>query len=164
MEEKLRYRLKEQCSSIMHGMALLVLIAVFLFAGSLLSYLEIINIVKMERHGWLILCFNGLFLIGSLLGSFIACVPYILDFQSIKKKTYKIINVVVLHFDFYQDGIEPPNTHCIPVFKDLQTGEIFKIVLDRDVESGECYTLCLLPRTKVTVVVKKIRCDSICSK
>ena len=149
MEEKLYKRLKESFVTTLGAMTLLILIATFLLAASLLTYYEVATIVDMkENTKWLCLCACGIFEAGALLGAFITLLPYIRDFRSLKEKKYSVIDGVVVTF---YDGAEPPTTHRTPIVKDLKTDELIRIETDQDVENEGHYLIYYLPRTKVSV-------------
>ncbi len=152
MEEKLYKRWKEGFSTTLGAMILLILIATFLLAASLLTYYEVVRIVDMkENTKWLCLCACGIFEVGALLGAFLALIPYICDYRSLKEKKYTVIDGVVITFYDEDDGAEPPTTHRTPIVKDLQTDELIRIDTDQDVESEGHYLIFYLPRTKVSV-------------
>ena len=156
MEEKLCSRLKKRYTTILWSAIILISITTFLLVTSALTYFDIIIIINIEKGlELLFLCFAGVLEIGIIIGFFCLSVPYIRDYKRIKNKEYRMINGIVLRFDFYDDGAEPPTTHSIPVIQDSDTGEILKIELDQDVDSGETYLIYYLQNTKTAVVAPK---------
>ena len=156
MEEKLYERWKKGFITTLGAMTLLILIATFLLAASLLTYYEVVRIVDMkENTKWLCLCACGIFEAGALLGAFITLLPYIRDFRSLKEKKYSVIDGVVITFFDEDDGAEPPTTHRTPIIKNLQTDELIRIETDQDVENERHYLIYYLPGTKISVAEKK---------
>lgn len=156
MEEKLCSQLKKRYTTILWSTIILISITTFLFVSSALTYFDIIIVINIEKDlELLFLCFAGVLEIGIIIGFFFLSIPYIHDYKLVKNKKYRIISGIVLRFDFYDDGADPPTTHSIPVIQDLDTGEILKIELDQDVENGEIYLIYYLQNTKTAVVAPK---------
>ena len=91
-----------------------------------------------------------------LIGGLVFLWQYRTDRRVIKDKTYREIDGTVLRFAFGREGSEPSVEYCVPVIKDRNTGEILTLALDRQVEEEGRYLICLLPKSKLAFVVKKI--------
>ena len=132
-----------------------MLIVIFLLVSILLTYFDIINIVKMtDENKSFLLMFSILLTIGTIGVVFATMLPYFLDYKSIKKQSYIIRTVVVSRFDFYESGYEPIEKLWFPVFEDIHSGKVLKIEVDEKVEVGDQYSIVYLPRTKIAVIKK----------
>ena len=158
MEEKLRSLLKKKfwigavCFSVIPIAALLMLI-VFL-----LSHLDVIPLLRMRTsHELLALVFSvSLLVCGSLIGVKRFLLPYMRDHRLLKNKEYRVIEGVVLRYDFRVDGGDPPTTVEIPVIQDRVTGEIMELNLGSYLIQNACYLIGYLPNTGIAVVEKRI--------
>ena len=158
MEEKLRSLLKKKfwigavCFSVIPIAALLMLI-VFL-----LSHLDVIPLLRMRTsHELLALVFSVCLLVcGSLIGVKRFLLPYMRDHRLLKNKEYRVIEGVVLRYDFRDDGGDPPTRMEIPVIQDRVTGEIMELDLGSYLIQNACYLIGYLPSTGIAVVEKRI--------
>ena len=158
MEEKLRSLLKKKfwigavCFSVIPIAALLMLI-VFL-----LSHLDGIPLLRMRTsHELLALVFSvSLLVCGSLIGVKRFLLPYMRDHRLLKNKEYRVIEGVVLRYDFRDDGGDPPTTVEIPVIQDRVTGEIMELDLGGHLIQNACYLIGYLPNTGIAVVEKRL--------
>ena len=158
MEEKLRSLLKKKfwigavCFSVIPIAALLMLI-VFL-----LSHLDVIPLLRMRTsHELLALVFSvSLLVCGSLIGVKRFLLPYRRDHRLLKNKEYRVIEGVVLRYDFRVDGGDPPTTMEIPVIQDRVTGEIMELDLGGHLIQNACYLIGYLPNTGIAVVEKRL--------
>ena len=158
MEEKLRSLLKKKfwigavCFSVIPIAALQMLI-VFL-----LSRLDGIPLLRMRTsHELLALVFSvSLLVCGSLIGVKRFLLPYMRDHRLLKNKEYRVIEGVVLRYDFRVDGGDPPTTMEIPVIQDRVTGEIMELDLGSYLIQNACYLIGYLPNTGIAVVEKRI--------
>ena len=158
MEEKLRSQLKKKfwigavCFSVIPIAALLMLI-VFL-----LSHLDVIPLLRMRTsHELLALVFSvSLLVCGSLIGVKKFLLPYMRDYRLLKNKEYRVIEGVVLRYDFRVDGGDPPTTVEIPVIQDRVTGEIMELDLGSYLIQNACYLIGYLPNTGIAVVEKRM--------
>ena len=158
MEEKLRSLLKKKfwigavCFSVIPIAALLMLI-VFL-----LSHLDVIPLLRMRTsHELLALVFSASLLVcGSLIGVKRFLLPYMRDHRLLKNKEYRVIEGVVLRYDFRDDGGDPPTKLEIPVLQDRMTGEIMELDLGSHLIRNACYLIGYLPNTGIAVIDKRI--------
>ncbi len=158
MEEKLRSLLKKKfwigavCFSVIPIAALLMLI-VFL-----LSHLDVIPLLRMRTsHELLALVFSvSLLVCGSLIGVKRFLLPYMRDHRLLKNKEYRVIEGVVLRYDFRVDGGDPPTRVEIPIIQDRVTGEIMELDLGSYLIQNACYLIGYLPNTGIAVVEKRI--------
>jgi hypothetical protein len=158
VEEKLRSLLKKKfwigavCFSVIPIAALLMLI-VFL-----LSHLDVIPLLRMRTsHELLALVFSvSLLVCGSLIGVKRFLLPYMRDHRLLKNKEYRVIEGVVLRYDFRVDGGDPPTTVEIPIIQDRVTGEILELDLGSYLIQNACYRIGYLPHTGIAVVDKRI--------
>jgi hypothetical protein len=158
MEEKLRSLLKKKfwigavCFSVIPIAALLILI-VFL-----LSYLDVIPLLRMRTsHELLALVFSvSLLICGSLIGVKRFLLPYMRDHRLLKNKEYRVIEGVVLRYDFRDDGGDPPTRVEIPIIQDRMTGEIMELDLGSYMIQNACYLIGYLPNTGIAVVEKRL--------
>ena len=158
MEEKLRSLLKKKfwigavCFSVIPIAALLMLV-VFL-----LSHLDVIPLLRMRTsHELLALVFSvSLLMCGSLIGVKRFLLPYMRDHRLLKNKEYRVIEGVVLRYDFRDDGGDPPTKLEIPVLQDRMTGEIMELDLGSHLIRNACYLIGYLPNTGIAVIDKRI--------
>lgn len=158
MEEKLRSLLKKKfwigavCFSVIPIAAILML-TVFL-----LSYFDVMPIFQMRIiHERLALVFSvSLFVCGSIVGVKRFLLPYMRDHRLLKNKEYRVIEGVVLRYDFRVDGGDPPTRVEIPVIQDRVTGEIMELDLGSYMIQNACYLIGYLPNTGIAVVEKRI--------
>lgn len=73
-----------------------------------------------------------------------------------EKKEYRVIEGVVLRYDFRNDGGDSPTTVEIPIIQDRVTGEIMELDLGSYLIRNACYSIGYLPNTGIAVVVKRI--------
>jgi hypothetical protein len=158
VEEKLRSLLKKKfwigavCFSVIPIAALLMLV-VFL-----LSHLDVIPLLRMRTsHELLALVFSvSLLVCGSLIGVKRFLLPYMWDHRLLKNKEYRVIEGVVLRYDFRHDGGDPPTMVEIPIIQDRVTGEILELDLGSYLIQNACYLIGYLPNTGIAVVVKRL--------
>lgn len=158
MEEKLRSLLKKKfwigavCFSVIPIAALLMLV-VFL-----LSHLDVIPLLRMRTsHELLALVFSvSLLMCGSLIGVKRFLLPYARDHRLLKNKEYRVIDGVVLRYDFRDDGGDPPTKVEIPIIWDRVTGEIMELDLGSHLIRNACYLIGYLPNTGIAVIDKRI--------
>ena len=158
MEEKLRSLLKKKfwigavCFSVIPIAALLMLVVL------LLSHLDVISLLRMRTsHELLALVFSvSLLICGSLIGVKRFLLPYMRDHRLLKNKEYRVIEGVVLRYDFRDDGGDPPTTMEIPVIQDRVTGEIMELDLGSYLIQNACYLIGYLPNTGIAVVEKRL--------
>ena len=158
MEEKLRSLLKKKfwigavCFSVIPIAALLMLVVL------LLSHLDVISLLRMRTsHELLTLVFSvSLLICGSLIGVKRFLLPYMRDHRLLKNKEYRVIEGVVLRYDFRDDGGDPPTRMEIPVIQDRMTGEIMELDLGSYMIQNACYLIGYLPNTGIAVVEKRI--------
>lgn len=158
MEEKLRSLLKKKfwigavCFSVIPIAALLMLVVL------LLSHLDVISLLRMRTsHELLTLVFSvSLLICGSLIGVKRFLLPYMRDHRLLKNKEYRVIEGVVLRYDFRDDGGDPPTRMEIPVIQDRVTGEIMELDLGSYLIQNACYLIGYLPSTGIAVVEKRI--------
>jgi len=153
MEDLLLKRLKKHAISKLEVMSLLILIAVFLFVSTLLTYYDVIHIVeKNDKDELNLLIFSLIFLVLAIGITVATMVPYFLDYKSIKNKSYITLTAVVSRFDFKWSGYEPMERIWFPVLVDINSGNSFTLEIDEKVEVGKQYLIVYLPRTKITVL------------
>jgi hypothetical protein len=158
VEEKLRSLLKKKfwigavCFSVIPIAALLMLV-VFL-----LSHLDVISLLRMRTsHEFLALvCSVSLLMCGSLIGVKRFLLPYARDHRLLKNKEYRVIEGVVLRYDFRDDGGDPPTKLEIPVIQDRMTGEIMELDLGSHLIQNACYLIGYLPNTGIAMIDKRI--------
>ena len=140
------------CFSIIPIAALLMLI-VFL-----LSHLDAIPLLRMRTsHELLALVFSvSLLVCGSLIGVKRFLLPYMRDHRLLKNKEYRVIEGVVLRYDFRNDGGDPPTMVEIPIIQDRVTGEIMELDLGSYLIQNACYLIGYLPNTGIAVVEKRL--------
>ena len=93
---------------------------------------------------------------GSLIGVKRFLLPYMRDHRLLKNKEYRVIEGVVLRYDFRDDGGDPPTTMEIPVIQDRVTGEIMELDLGGHLIQNACYLIGYLPNTGIAVVEKRL--------
>ena len=158
MEEKLDSLFKKKfwigaiCLSAIPIAALLMLIAF------LLSYFDVIPLLRMRTsHELLALVFSvSLLVCGSLIGVKRFLLPYMRDLRLLKRKEWRVIEGVVLRYDFRDDGGDPPTRVEIPIIQDRMTGEILELDLGSYLIQNACYRIGYLPHTGIAVVDKRI--------
>ncbi|MBR2987983.1 MAG: hypothetical protein IKC63_08185 [Clostridia bacterium] len=79
------------------------------------------------------------------------------DLRLLKRGAWREIEGVVTRFDFYREGGDSPDLLSRPVVRDLKTGEVMTLSLDREVEAEGRYLIYYLPNTKTAVVIKALR-------
>lgn len=157
MEEKLLYKLKERYTETLVGLLILVCIVLFLFLGSLFAVLDVFTWFELDdacEIGALVL--SSLFMCASIVGFFALNLPYMRDRRMLMRGEYRVIEGVVLRYDFRDDGGEPSTTREIPVIRDTQTGEILELDLGGDLIQNACYRIGYLPNTRTAVVETRI--------
>lgn len=82
--------------------------------------------------------------------------PYARDHRLLKNKEYRVIEGVVLRYDFRDDGGDPPTRVEIPIIQDRVTGEIMEMDLGSHLIRNACYLIGYLPNTGIAVVEKRI--------
>lgn len=158
MEEKLHSLFKKEfwtgvvCFSAIPIAALLMLIAF------LLSYFDVIPLLRMRTsHELLALVFSvSLLVCGSLIGVKRFLLPYMRDLRLLKRKEWRVIEGVVLRYDFRYDGGDPPTMVEFPIIQDRVTGEILELDLGSYLIQNACYRIGYLPHTGIAVVDKRI--------
>ena len=158
MEEKLRSIFKKKfwvgtaCFSVI-PIAGLLMLTVFL-----LSHFDVMPIFHMRTiHEKLALVFSVSMLVcGSFVGVKQFLLPYARDHRLLKNKEYRVIEGVVLRYDFWDDGGDPPTKVEIPIIRDRVTGEIMELDLGSHLIQNECYSIGYLPNTGIAVIDKRI--------
>ena len=158
MEEKLRSIFKKKfwvgtaCFSAIPIAAILMLTVFFL------SYFDVMPIFQMRTiHEKLALVFAvSLLVCGSLVGVKRFLLPYARDHRLLKKQEYRVIEGVVLRYDFRDNGGDPPTKVEIPIIRDRVTGEIMELDLGSHLIQNECYLIGYLPNTGIAVIDKRI--------
>lgn len=82
--------------------------------------------------------------------------PYMRDHRLLKNKEYRVIEGVILRYDFRNDGGDPPTTVEIPIIQDRVTGEIMELDPGSHLIRNACYLIGYLPNTGIAVVEKRI--------
>lgn len=158
MEEKLQAVFKKKlwvgalCFSVI-PIATILMLTLFL-----LSYFDVMPIFHMRTiHEKLALVFSvSLLVCGSLVGVKKFLLPYMRDRRLLKNKKYRVIEGVVLRYDFRDDGGDPPTKLEIPVIQDRVTGEIMELDLGSHLIRNACYLIGYLPNTGIAVIDKRI--------
>ena len=158
MEEKLRsifikkFWVGAVCFSVIPIAAILMLT---LF---LLSYFDVMPIFHMRTiHEKLALVFSvSLFVCGSIVSVKRFLLPYARDHRLLKNKEYRVIEGVVLRYDFRDDGGDPPTKVEVPIIRDRVTGEIMELDLGSFLIQNACYLIGYLSNTGIAVVEKRI--------
>ena len=132
--------------------------ALLMLIAFLLSYFDVIPLLRMRTsHELLALVFSvSLLVCGSLIGVKKILLPYMRDHRLFKNKEYRVIEGVVLRYDFRDDGGDPPTRMEIPVIQDRMTGEIMELDLGSYLIQNACYRIGYLPHTGIAVVDKRI--------
>ena len=158
MEEKLRsifikkFWVGAVCFSVIPIAAILML-TVFL-----LSYFDVMQILRMRTvHEKFALAFSvSLLVCGSIVGVKRFLLPYARDHRLLKNKEYRVIEGVVLRYDFRDDGGDPPTKVEVPIIRDRVTGEIMELDLGSHLIQNACYLISYLPNTGIAVINKRI--------
>ena len=158
MEKKLRSLLKRKFWIGTVCFSVIPIAALLMFIVFLLSYFDVIPLLRMRTsHELLALVFSvSLLVCGSLVGVKRFLLPYMRDHRLLKNKEYRVIEGVVLRYDFRDDGGDPPTTVEIPVIQDRVTGEIMELDLGNYMIQNACYLIGYLPNTGIAVVEKRI--------
>jgi hypothetical protein len=138
--------------------AILPLAALLLLAVSLISHFDLIPLLHMgASRELLVLALSVcLLLSGGVIGVKRFHLPYARDHRLLKNKEYRVIEGVVLRYDFRVDGGDPPTTVEIPIIQDRVTGEILELDLGSYLIQNACYLIGYLPNTGIAVVVKRL--------
>lgn len=158
MEEKLRSLLKKKFWIGAVCFSVIPIAALLMFIVFLLSHLDVIPLLRMRTsHELIALVFSvSLLICGSLIGVKRFLLPYMRDHRLLKNKEYRVIEGVVLRYDFRDDGGDPPTRMEIPVIQDRMTGEIMELDLGSYLIQNACYLIGYLPNTGIAVVEKRI--------
>ena len=158
MEEKLRSLLKKKFWIGAVCFSVIPIAALLMFIVFLLSRLDVIPLLRMRTsHELLALVFSvSLLVCGSLIGVKRFLLPYMRDHRLLKNKKYRVIEGVVLRYDFRNDGGDPPTMVEIPIIRDRVTGEIMELDLGSYMIQNACYLIGYLPNTGIAVVVKRL--------
>jgi hypothetical protein len=158
MEEKLRSLFKMKFWSEFATFAILPLAAFLLLTVSLISHFDLIPLLHMgASRELLVLALSVcLLLSGGVIGVKRFLLPYARDHRLLKNKEYRVIEGVVLRYDFRNDGGDPPSTVEIPIIQDRVTGEILELDLGSYLIQNACYRIGYLPHTGIAVVDKRI--------
>ena len=158
MEEKLRSLLKKKFWIGAVCFSVIPIAAFLMFIVFLLSNLDVIPLLRMRTsHELLALVFSvSLLVCGSLIGVKRFLLPYMRDHRLLKNKEYRVIEGVVLRYDFRNDGGDPPTMLEIPIIQDRVTGEIMELDLGSYLIQNACYLIGYLPNTRIAVVEKRV--------
>jgi hypothetical protein len=158
VEEKLRSLLKKKFWISAVCFSVIPIAALLMFIVFLLSHLDVIPLFRMRTsHELLALVFSvSLLMCGSLIGVKRFLLPYMRDHRLLKNKEYRVIEGVVLRYDFRNDGGDPPTMVEIPVIQDRVTGEIMELDLGSYLIRNACCLIGYLPNTGISVVVKRL--------
>lgn len=158
MEEKLRSLFKMKFWSEFATFAILPLAALLLLTVSLISRFDLIPLLHMgASRELLVLALSVCLLVcGSLIGVKRFLLPYMRDHRLLKNKEYRVIEGVVLRYDFRNDGGDPPTMVEIPIIQDRVTGKIMELDLGSYLIQNACYLIGYLPNTGIAVVEKRI--------
>jgi hypothetical protein len=158
VEEKLRSLLKKKFWIGAVCFSVIPIAALLMFIVFLLSHLDVIPLLRMRTsHELLALVFSvSLLVCGSLIGVKRFLLPYMRDHRLLKNKEYRVIEGVVLRYDFRNDGGDPPTMVEIPIIQDRVTGEIMELDLGSYLIQNACYLIGYLPNTGIAVVVKRL--------
>ena len=158
MEEKLRSLLKKKFWIGAVCFSVIPIAALLMFIVFLLSHLDVIPLLRMRTsHELLALVFSvSLLICGSLIGVKRFLLPYMRDHRLLKNKEYRVIEGVVLRYDFRVDGGDPPTMVEIPIIRDRVTGEILELDLGSYLIQNACYLIGYLPNTGIAVVEKRL--------
>ncbi len=158
MEEKLRSLFKKKFWIGLAGFSVIPIAALLMLIVFLLSHFDVIPLFhKRTSHELLALVFSmSLLVCGSIIGVKRFLLPYMRDHRLLKNKEYRVIEGVVLRYDFRYDGADPPTTVEIPIIRDRVTGEIIELDLGSHLIQNACYRIGYLPNTGIAVVGKRI--------
>ncbi|MBP3570680.1 MAG: hypothetical protein J6M42_01855 [Clostridia bacterium] len=158
MEDKLRSLFKMKFWSEFATFAILPLAAFLLLTVSLISRFDLIPLLHMgSSRELLVLALSVcLLLSGGVIGVKRFLLPYARDHRLLKNKEYRVIEGVVLRYDFRDDGGDPPTTVEIPIIWDRVTGEIMELDLGSHLIQNACYLIGYLPNTGIAVIDKRI--------
>lgn len=158
MEEKLYSLFKEKFWIGAICLSAISIAALLMFIVFLLSCFDVIPLLRMRTsHELLALVFSvSLLVCGSLIGVKRFLLPYMRDFRLLKQKEWRVIEGVVLRYDFRDDGCDPPTRVEIPIIQDRVTGEILELDLGSYLIQNACYRIGYLPHTGIAVVDKRI--------
>ena len=158
MEEKLRsvFRRKFWVGALCFSAILIA--AILMLTVFLLSHFAVIPFLRMRTsYEMLALVFSvSLLVCGSLVGVKRFLLPYARDFCLLKNKEYRVIEGVVLRYDFRDDGGDPPTKVEIPIIQDRVTGEIMEMDLGSHLIQNACYLIGYLPNTGIAVVDRRV--------
>ena len=98
----------------------------------------------------------SLLVCGCLIGVKRFLLPYARDHRLLKNKEYRVIEGVVLRYDFRDDGGDPPTTVEIPIIRDRVTGEIVELDPGSHLIQNACYLIGYLPNTGIAVIDTRI--------
>ena len=158
MEEKLRSLLKKKFWIGTVCFSVIPIAALLMFIVFLLSHLDVIPLLRMRTpHELLALVFSvSLLVCGSLIGVKRFLLPYMRDHRLLKNQEYRVIEGVVLRYDFRDGGGDPPTTVEIPIIQDRVTGGIMELDLGGHLIQNACYLIGYLPNTGIAVVDRRI--------
>lgn len=158
MEEKLRsvFRRKFWVGALCFSAILIA--AILMLTVFLLSHFAVIPFLRMRTiHEKLALVFSvSLLICGSIIGVKRFLLPYARDHRLLKNKEYRVIEGVVLRYDFRDDGGDPSTTVEIPIIQDRVTGEIMEMDLGSHLIQNACYLIGYLPNTGIAVVDRRM--------
>ena len=158
MEEKLRSIFKKKFWVGTACFSVIPIAAILMLTVFLLSYFDVMPIFHMRTiHEKLALVFSvSLLVCGSIVGVKRYLLPCARDYRLLKNKEYRVIEGVVLRYDFRDDGGDPPTRVEIPIVQDRVTGEIMELDLGSYLIQNACYLIGYLPNTGIAVVEKGI--------
>lgn len=158
MEEKLRsvFRRKFWVGALCFSAILIA--AILMLTVFLLSHFAVIPFLRMRTsYEMLALVFSvSLLVCGSLVGVKRFLLPCARDHRLLKNKEYRVIEGVVLRYDFRNDGGDPSITVEIPIIQDRVTGEIMEMDLGSHLIQNACYLIGYLPNTGIAVVDRRV--------
>jgi hypothetical protein len=158
MEEKLHSLFKKKFWIGLAGFSVIPIAALLMLIVFLLSYFDVIPLFHMRTsHELPALVFSvSLLMCGSFVSVKRFLLPYVRDYRLLKNKEYRVIEGVVLRYDFRDDGGDPPTMVEIPIIRDRVTGEIMELDLGSYMIQNACYRIGYLPNTGIAVVEKRI--------
>lgn len=158
MEEKLRSLFNMKFWSEFATFAILPLAALLLLTVSLISRFDLIPLLHMGASRELLILALSICLLlsGGVIGVKRFLLPYARDRRLLKNKEYRVIEGVVLRYDFRNDGGDPPSTVENPIIQDRVTGEILELDLGSHLIQNACYLIGYLPNTGIAVIDKRI--------
>ena len=158
MEEKLSAQFKLKFWSVFCIFAIIPFAALLLLAVSLISHFDLIPLLRIGASRELLVLALSVCLLmcGGVLGVKKFLLPYMRDHRLLKNKEYRVIEGVVLRYDFRNDGGDPPTRVEIPIIQDRVTGEILELDLGSYLIQNACYRIGYLPHTGIAVVDKRI--------